>query len=289
MRLVPLAWAGVLALVLVLPAPAQDKKKDKGAVLTAAQVLQPGQYAGKLESVSGSTFVLGVNAPRLEPKPGAQRKSQNINNHYQAMLRDQDRLAAAYDRLSRARTPQQQRGASNEIGNITRAMQGHANALAAAGGQSLFNVKYDHRRFEVEMATNVEVRTMFLPPAYDDMGNLKEYTEKEKRELKGPNPSAPGYKSDLSALTAGQKVRVTLAKVREKSENAAEPVKKDPEKKDPEKKDPEKKDVEKKDPDKAPEKDAPKPPEARLQATRILILEESNEPVKPDKGKKKDK
>src|SRR5437868_2928144 len=115
MRRVPLAWAGVLALGLVLPAPAQDKKKDNKKdkpALNAAQVLPPGQYAGKLESVSGSTFVLGVDVPRLEPRPGAQRKSQNINNHYQAMVRDQDRLASAYDRLSRARTPQQQRDAS---------------------------------------------------------------------------------------------------------------------------------------------------------------------------------
>src|SRR5262249_3501725 len=155
------------------------------------------------------------------------------------------------DRLARARTFQQQRDALHQIEQINRGIQGHANALAAAGQQSPFNVKLDRRTVEVEMATNVEVRTVFLPAAYDDMGNLKEYTEKEKRELKGPNPSAPGYKSDLSALQAGQKVRVTLAKVREKSEAPAEPAKKDVEKEDPEKKD-----AEKKDPEKAADKDA---------------------------------
>src|SRR5438309_671433 len=109
------------------------------------------------------------------------------------MHRDQDRLASAYDRLARARTPQQQRDSKHQVEQINRAIQGHANALSSVGLQSLFNVKYDHRRFEVEMATNVEVRTLFLPAAYDDMGNLKDYTEKEKKELKGPNPSVPGY------------------------------------------------------------------------------------------------
>jgi len=297
MRRVHLAWAGVLALVLALPAQAQDKKKDKAAkdklasVLDAAQFLKPGQYDGKLDTVNGSTFILRIEFQRYELKPGAQN-SRNTNRQYQNVLRDYNHLAQAQQRLAQARTPAQQMNALHSIQSISNQLQTHSlRALRAAGQQSPLIVKTDHRDFDVEMATNVEVRTLILPFAYDDMGNPKKYTKEELKELKGPNPSVPGYKSDLSALKAEQKVRVTLAKVREKTDTPEEP-KKDPEKKDADKKeadkkDPEKKDPEKKDPEKKdPEKDSSsKPSESKLQATRILILEEA--PEKPARGGKK--
>jgi len=295
MRRVPLAWAGVLALVLALPAQAHNKKKDnqkdKQPAMDAALILKPGQYDGKLDTVNGSTFILRIEFQRYELKPGA-GNSRNTNRQYQNLLRDYNHLSQAQQRLARARTPAQQASALPSIQSISNQIQTHSlRALQATGQQSPLIVKTDHRDFDVEMATNVEVRTFALPFAYDDMGNPKKYTKEEFKELKGSNPSVPGYKSDLSALKAGQKVRVTLAKVREKTDTPEEP-KKDPEKKDADKKeadkkDPEKKDPEKKDPEKKdPEKDSSsKPSESKLQATRILILEEA--PEKPAKGGKK--
>src|SRR5262249_30749645 len=110
-------------------------------------------------------------------------------------------------------------------------------------------------------------------------------------------------KAELSALKPGQVVKVTLTRVKEKTDAVEEkkaPEKKDadkkPDKKEAEKKEADKKDLEKvaekaaepKDPEKVPEK-APekKTTETRLLATRILILQESDEPVKAERGAKK--
>src|SRR5262249_49460953 len=111
--------------------------------------------------------------------------------------------------------------------------------------------------------------------------------KEELKELKGPNPNVPGYKSDLSALKQGQAIKLTLAWVKEKVE-AVEEKKDDKEKKDPEKKDPPK--VAEKDPPKVAEK-APddKNAPSKFLATRILILEESDEPAKPERPAKKNK
>jgi len=328
---VHLACAALLSLVLALPAQAQkDPKKPANLPLEADKFLKPGLLTGKLGAVNGSTFVLRLEFDRLELKPGA-RNQRNTNRQYTNLIREYDRLARAQSQLVRARTPQQQISAMRQIQQVSGQIQQTTLQLLGVGAlqTSPFVVKKDFRDFDVEMATNVEVRTAFLPFAYDDMGDPKKYTKEEIKELKGPNPNVPGYKSDLSALKSGQKVQVTLAKVKEKVDAPAE--KKDPEKKDPEKKDPEKKDAEKPDPEKknaekkdpekvpvkVPEKDAEKKdpekvpvkdpdkkdpekvpvkvpekdsagkaPESKLQATRILILEESNDPVKPDRGKK---
>jgi len=253
--------------------------------------------------VNSSTFVLRLQFDHLELKPGAQ-KQRNTSSQYQTLLREQNKLSQAQQRLANARTSQQQMAALRQLQQISAQIQRTISKQTGAGGlkASPYVLKTDYRDVEVELAPNVTVRTGFLPFVYDDMGDPKKYTKEEIKELKGPNPSVPGYKSDLSALKTGQAVKVTLTLVKEKVE-AIEEKKDDKEKKDPDKKDadkkdeekkpadkkdPEKKDPDKKEPEKVPEKDSnSKAPESKLLATRILILEESNDPVKPDRDAKK--
>jgi hypothetical protein len=294
MRSVSLAGAALLSLVLTMSAQAQKKAPNKSeAPLEAAKVLKPGNFVGKLGNVNSSTFVLRLEFDHLDLKPGAS-KQRNQTTQYQNLLREYSRLTQARQKLANARTPQEQMNALRSMQQISAQIQRSiSQQLGAAGlSGSPYVLKKDYRDLEVELAPNVSVRTNFLPFAYDDMGNPKKYTPEEIKELKGPNPSIPGYKSGLNALKPGQGVKVTLTLVKEKTEPVAE-KKVDKEKKDADKKEPEKvpeKAPEPKEPEKVPEKGPEnKPAESKLLATRILILRESDEPIKPEKGPKKNK
>jgi hypothetical protein len=96
------------------------------------------------------------------------------------------------------------------------------------------------------MDEKAKYRTSFLPVVYDDMGNVKKFTDEEKKEMKG-DPKLAGYKAAATDVKVGEKVTVTLAKV------------KDPE------------DEKKK----------------LLRGTVLLITEESTEPAKVEKKRKK--
>jgi hypothetical protein len=69
---------------------------------------------------------------------------------------------------------------------------------------------------ELRAADNVKVRSEFLPTEYDDKGNLKKWTEKEKKALKG-NSKLPGYPAEYDALRPGQGVKIYLAKALSKA------------------------------------------------------------------------
>jgi hypothetical protein len=64
---------------------------------------------------------------------------------------------------------------------------------------------------KVRAADNIRVRTWGPPLDYDEKGNVKKYTKKELKELKGPE-NLPGYKAEYEALHAGQVVTVYLAR-----------------------------------------------------------------------------
>src|SRR6266540_745063 len=173
---VHLAGAALLSLVLALPAQAQkkDPKNPPNLPLEAEKYLKPGQLTGKLGAVNGSTFVLRLDFDRLELKPGA-RNQRNSNRQYTNLIREYDRLARAQQQLVRARTPQQQLTALRQIQQVTAQIQRTTLQQLGVGNlqSSPFVVKKDFRDFDVEMSTNVEIRTAFLPFAYDDMGDPK--------------------------------------------------------------------------------------------------------------------
>ena len=52
--------------------------------------------------------------------------------------------------------------------------------------------------FDIEEKSTV--RKLFLPTEYDDTGNLKKYTDKEKAELRGTDKTKPGYKSSVDEI-----------------------------------------------------------------------------------------
>ncbi|MCI0639315.1 MAG: hypothetical protein L0Y72_03735 [Gemmataceae bacterium] len=64
--------------------------------------------------------------------------------------------------------------------------------------------------FDFEVSDKVVVRKMGLFTEYDDKGNLKQYTSKEIAELRGSDPSKPGYAATYEDLLAGQLVTLHL-------------------------------------------------------------------------------
>src|SRR5205823_4887635 len=65
---------------------------------------------------------------------------------------------------------------------------------------------------EVQAADDVKVRLSQPPPAYDDKGHFRTRTAQELKELKGPDPTLPGYAADWDDLKDGQTVTVRLAR-----------------------------------------------------------------------------
>ena len=64
----------------------------------------------------------------------------------------------------------------------------------------------------VELSDSVIARSLKPPFKYDEMGNPKQYTKEELKELRGNNPRIPGYKLEMVDVTPGAIVKVTLAK-----------------------------------------------------------------------------
>ena len=82
---------------------------------------------------------------------------------------------------------------------------------AFCGGRQPPQVKLSthNDRIDIQLDDEVQVRTLNLPPAYDDKGNPKKYTYAERQKLKG-NSREPGYQSDYDSLMVRQDVSVSL-------------------------------------------------------------------------------
>src|SRR5262249_32606139 len=65
-------------------------------------------------------------------------------------------------------------------------------------------------KIDIQLDDEVQVRTLYLPPVYDDKGKERQYTYAERQKLKG-NSRQPGYQADYDSLMVGQIVNVSLA------------------------------------------------------------------------------
>ncbi|MFL5328001.1 MAG: hypothetical protein ACJ8C4_03745 [Gemmataceae bacterium] len=65
-------------------------------------------------------------------------------------------------------------------------------------------------RLDLDMASDVRVRSLKLPERFDEHNKPKPYTEEEKRQKKGDDPKLPGYMAELKNLTVGQAVEVHM-------------------------------------------------------------------------------
>jgi hypothetical protein len=178
----------LLALVLVSPvALAQaTKKDDKDKPQTKDKIATSGKLVGELLEVENSTknFKVKVTYYVLDPN-----KLQELINHDTKRRIEISRVANLRDRI-------------NQLNAHTLDIEKRKQGI----------YKKETKDIEFEGDDEVKVRTMVLPVEYDDKGKPKKYTEKEKRELKGPNKKLPGYTADWDNLAKGQTVEVHLPK-----------------------------------------------------------------------------
>ncbi len=172
---------------------------------------------GELTDLEPSTkqMTVKVGYPILQPNPqyqpgrdaGAQQRWVQRMNH---LMQEQQRALNIRNPARRAQRLQQ---LSVEMQNAM---------LRAPSGPSPYRVAFAYKDFDVEVPEEVVVRRLSLPGEYDDKGNVKEYTEAEKKELRGKDPKVPGYAATWDDVQVGQKVKLYLGK-----KKAAEKSKKD--------------------------------------------------------------
>jgi pentapeptide MXKDX repeat protein len=101
-------------------------------------------------------------------------------------------LIQAQQNLAKARTPKEAYDARVAI---------------AQHSSKLYTVKQKHQEVSVDAAEDCKVRLNAPKAAFDDMGNVKKYTAKELKELRGSDMLFDGEFADL---TNGQTVQVTI-------------------------------------------------------------------------------
>jgi len=78
--------------------------------------------------------------------------------------------------------------------------------------------------YSLEYQDEVVVRKLFLPTEFDDTGNIKVFSDKEKEELRGKDKTKPGYPAKLEDALPGQEVKLHLTppKTKEKKRDPKE-------------------------------------------------------------------
>jgi len=196
-----------LALCVAFPSRAADDKKKDDAKIDAKKadeekLVSAGHLDGVLKKTGGSGAGITIAVELIVPDPKAQI----------AQLQHQLALAQAMT-IPNPLLRQQQLVA------VMRQMQ---------NGQNAFIRKTVD--LDLEPVDDMIVRTMFLPEQFDDKGKPKKYTAKERKELRGPDPSLPGYTADNDSLKNGDLVTVYL--VRKKHVPLIKAAPKDKDKKD---------------------------------------------------------
>jgi hypothetical protein len=187
-------WLSLFALFLILlPALAADDSSEATTKKQVDKLTKSGKsFIGKLVKIDADKRILTVEGkvPKQDPQT-----AQHLAN-LQRQLIDAQRHRNPLDRVTQSNRIQL------EIEKAT------ANL-------------YKDQKIELDAPEEMKVRTMLLPVEFDDKGKPRRLTEKEKRELKGPDSSLPGYTADFDSLKPDETVEVYLAKPLSKSKTTA--------------------------------------------------------------------
>jgi hypothetical protein len=211
--------AALLLALLVLPAFADDKDKDKkdpvpdakkdadkkdapdakkdadkpDAAKNTEKTIKAGAVVGKVVEVNETAKSIKVEVTYEITKPNV--------GEIQAMESDQIQLAQAAARRD-----------FNAVANYQRSILNH----------QLHSTTVEQHTKQVDIVgkDDLKIRLTDPPAAYDDKGNLKKRTDKELKELKG-DPKLPGYPAGFSDLHQGSMVRASLVKPKDAPTHSA--------------------------------------------------------------------
>jgi len=226
----------VAAVALLLPSGVDGQNKaKKGKRGNDVIAGTPEEYVAfnRLKEVTGKlgfsdplskSLSLVLEIPTYDPsKVPAAKKGNNPNNGLTQLEQRIQRKAQEIERdkldLARARTPaEKQRRAAElqrDIAQLNQEVAQYKAKLASASGKAEANAEKGivmvSKEFQVDVPDNVIVRRLSLPFEYDDKGNVKTWSDKEKADLKGTDKSLPGYKAKYEDLAPGAKVTLHLS------------------------------------------------------------------------------
>lgn len=193
-----LPWLGFMALLVVtLSAFADDTdataKPDTKDKKQYDKLTKSGKsFKGKLVKIDGDKRLLTVEVPYTTTRQDPQIV-KNLHN-LQVQMVDAQRNKNPVERLRQ---------------------MNHIQVEVEKNQLNLF--KEATLKVELDAPDNVQVRTLVLPVELDDKGKPRKLTEKEKKELKGPDPTLRGYTADFDSFKSDQIVEVYLAKQPPKS------------------------------------------------------------------------
>jgi hypothetical protein len=193
-----LQWAGLfLALAAVPPfAAAADKGMAGDKKEAAAKMIAAGELTGRVVNVEQTkkSFTLEVTLTYQVPNPGAIANIANIKLQM-AQARDINTVRNLQVQLLQAQV-------------------------------QMMQVHKENHNIDVDASDDVKVRLKDPPVTFDDKGNVKKYTAKELKELKG-DPKLPGYAGDFDSIHQDQIIQVTLSKMKEAPKKAGKEKDKD--------------------------------------------------------------
>ena len=244
-----LGFGGALALLLAVLAPGEVSAQKKKATETGTPAT-PADYAsiqgrkelvGTIVNTGGKSLTIRVDTPHFEPNP--KYKPPTVTNPNQKGYNNQamqgyrqfqqaQNLQRQLQQAQNARTPQekaramqsvyramaqQQQQMQRENQQLLQRAAKDPNYKKNVGNNSVdpFIVVHSYKDYELDLTDNVPVRKMFLPVEFDDMGNVKVYSDKEKAALKADDKSKlGGYKSHIGEAAPGMEARLTLIPVK---------------------------------------------------------------------------
>ncbi|MSQ96184.1 MAG: hypothetical protein EXR98_16750 [Gemmataceae bacterium] len=239
-------FTGVLAILLALDvadAVAQKKKAEPKKNKNVADLATPADYkliqnkkelVGSLVAVNGSTVTIKVDFPHVEnnPKYKAPKVTNPKASGYNAQANQEYQLWRTYQDMKvqqqlamNAKNPQErQRALQRYYQDMARFQQqqqqqykkmmtqvNKTNKTATGGANDPFVVVHAYKEFEFEMEMKAAVKKMYLPFEFDDTGNPKKYTDKEKADLRGDDKSnPPRYMAKMDEATPGTEAKLFL-------------------------------------------------------------------------------
>jgi hypothetical protein len=257
-----------LLLALVLPALAADNAGNRGNQATKPSdadydaLAQAKEVVGVILKVDGSDkgFTLKYQYQYLVPNPKA------IDNANRQLNRQQQQILRQYNQALRTKNPIQQAQKLQRVAIQAQNMGVNTN--------NLYTAKTGRKDFDLQAIEEVKVRVTKPPVEYDEKGNVKEYTKKELKELKGKDSSLPGYTASWDNVSVGQTVKVYFKSKKKKKDKDKDKDKEDKA---------DDKDKKKKDKADAPLDDDDHKPVVRM----IVIMKEPDSDNRPMKGKDK--
>jgi len=174
-----------------------DKTNTKDKKDAADKMINSGQVGGKLVKwgSAGSAKTITLEVVLQVPNPGGIQTMANLNLQLADALRDTNAV-------NRAR----------RVADIKTQMALHEKDV----------VKNEHHDIEFQPGDEMIVRWRKPPIMLDDKGKARKLTDKELKELKGPDPKLPGYTAAQDDLKNDDIVTVYLAKKKKEKDDKTE-------------------------------------------------------------------